>query len=331
MCRWSASLTIAVRRYRRRLTMVALLTLVTFWILPAIAQGPSPTVSATPVSTQLPTPVTIIGELGEIWKKLRDNMVDSVWLLLTTGLAAAAAWLGTRLRHFRKIWGGNKLPLPKTQNDHHNWVFVAGIGGSGKTHLIRALSGHPRVNVRAKTGKTKIYSTVNASIWEEQATVTRLYFVDYRGQDMAEFIQFSKANDLAFNSLILVVDLFDTPDNRPRTNRGWNKETRAEIQARAETHIRHWDGGTLEALVPVLRGSRDLAFVGLFINKLDLLKERADEQIEAVEEIYNDLKKLLHDWGADAVVSTYVGSAEWSWGTGKVLEDLISCAPDPER
>lgn len=114
-----------------------------------------------------------------------------------------------------------QLPPRVRVDETRNSILLVGIGGVGKTSLIRALTRDPAAEPDT-TGPFKVYKHVE-EIRNDPLGIKRihLYFADYRGQNLAHLIggfldgqkrPYCPLRYGFLNSLIMVVDVTDPPE-----------------------------------------------------------------------------------------------------------------------
>lgn len=216
-----------------------------------------------------------------------------------------------------------KLPPPAKRNS----VIMIGLGGTGKTTLIRNLVKDPNANPDKKTEE---YHLFHGERRTEQAR-HYLYISDYRGQNIGTLVrsfikqQKIKYSPMAYghvNSLIVLVDI-EEPKPSPMD------EEPAQIDEpnflRVQTHLAQWSGTALDAVFGFLT-AETLNYVCLFINKADLLKTR---EKQAVRALFKDLEGLLRERCGEGIkFEVYVGSVREGEQVNRLEDDLLAAAVD---
>lgn len=172
-------------------------------------------------------------------------------------------------------------------------VLMVGKGGSGKTSLIRALSGSEDANPNRKTTSNALYSlahevTVKVAAGEKRRLL-RIFMSDHVGQDFATISQtaFYKREELAPlpKCIVFVVDIFPA-NERFGEDRKFAKPN--------EERIATLDGVFNEDSIRQITGAiEQAATIVLFINKLDKLTEIGEKTDSLVKGLYTDLIERL--------------------------------------
>lgn len=222
---------------------------------------------------------------------------------------------------------GMVKPVRLPATSMRNSAVLIGLGGTGKTTLIRALLHNPKADPEKKTEEYALYHGERQN--DGDPTRFHLYISDYKGQNLGTLIrafikqQKIKYSPMAYgfiNSLILVVDLFPPkpsesspePTIRPSPNR-----------ARVTEHLNQWTATALDAIFGLLT-SDSLRYVCLFINKADLITSRSEEA--EIMERFKPLETLLKERRSGAMFRVYVGSAKGGDKVTHLEEDLRQTA-----
>lgn len=174
-------------------------------------------------------------------------------------------------------------------------VVIYGIGGTGKTSIIRALTGMRQADPESSTDKLATYSIVQEHDYKEQSkpsvrSLTRIYLEDSIGQNISVRVNDStvEKREAAIPStvLVLVVDLFGIQQR--------DKISLKPSMSRIKDHYSEFNKTTLQSI----RGSiKHISSVVLFINKFDLLKSFSkDEQeqiIKKFEKLSDSIKNII--------------------------------------
>lgn len=187
----------------------------------------------------------------------------------------------------------SELELSKTKGIS---VLLLGIGGVGKTAIIKALTGMTEANPAIKTTELATYMLVketeyNVNLSESgvelpERSLTRIYLDDTIGQNLNigfknDRLRTERAKIIENTVVVLVVDLF--PQTMQKTT------YKVPNQSRINQNIRAWEKTSLQAIRDVKNPS---TFV-LFINKVDQLEFLSDAAIENAKEKYKDLMKEI--------------------------------------
>ena len=208
--------------------------------------------------------------------------------------------------------------------------LLFGLGGTGKTTLIRALSYNPSAYPQFTTTGASIYHTAQLFSRRERegaksSLVTyHFYFADYGGQDLSrivrEFILQQKQPYSPFchgyiTSLIFVVDLIGTP---PSSSIAWCKPD----HTRVVQHIAAWNGHMIDAISGMVSGN-SLKFVGLFVNKADLLERRSPTEDANLLKRFKPLMDQLRLRFSTMRSESILGSARTGEGLVQLQQGLI--------
>lgn len=215
-----------------------------------------------------------------------------------------------------------KLPPPAKRNS----VIMIGLGGTGKTTLIRNLVKDPDANPEKKTEEYHLFHG------ERRTDQSRhyLYISDYRGQNIGTLVrafikqQKIKYSPMAYghvNSLIVLVDI-EEPKQSPMDDEPFQIDE--PNFNRVQTHLAQWSGTALDAVFGFLT-AETLNYVCLFINKADLLKTR---EKQAVRALFKELEGLLRERCEGIKFEVYVGSVKEGEQINRLEDDLLEAAVD---
>ena len=167
-----------------------------------------------------------------------------------------------------------------------NNIVFAGIGGSGKTTLINAITNPSKLG---KDDETKEYLATKYSFTRGNE-IYRFTLFDYRGQNTGTLARGIKDNahddTRQLNSIIFIVDLIK-PDIEYRDVNSERFEKHSE--SRIKQHIEEWNDSTLNTLFGFF-DQEELQYVCLFINTVDRI---ADNAHHIRDQIKDDLKPLI--------------------------------------
>lgn len=225
-------------------------------------------------------------------------------------------------------------PAKVAPDEIANSIMLLGLGGSGKTSLIKALTNDNLADPRAETADYRIFS-VSIDLPGDGSPKTRckLFISDYIGQNLGSLIRaFIEQQQIEYspmrygyvNSLILVLDIFPPPQLADTKSTKSTKPDKDRIQ----NNIDAWNDQVLSAVYGLLTPS--LKYVCIFINKTDLLVNNSDNMIENIRSNYESIRRLISQRSRGARVETIVGSAETGEGVNILKQNLIevSCAED---
>ena len=216
---------------------------------------------------------------------------------------------------------GITLPAKVPKGHKRNSIMLLGIGGVGKTTLIRSLFANPKANPAFSTVAYELYRTtidVAVETGERGGQPCHLFVGDYRGQDLGslirEFIvaQMKSYDPMSYgyiNTLVLMVDVVDPPASPDEVPPGQQSEVNL---SRVRKQKREWNDTALDAVFGLLTKS-SLSHVCLFINKSDLITNGNDEEKESeIKTLYGGLAKKLRKraHGANAEFNVLYGSAD---------------------
>ena len=240
---------------------------------------------------------------------------------------------------------GLTRPVQVTPDETVNSVMTVGLGGSGKTSLVKALIGGSNrdIDPLIKTRYFRIYSTESATPVSTPQKISRLYISDYPGQTLLEDLirGFIKQQSLRFSplrynhviSLILVVDLYPPSDmtaNIISEKEKLDREragTKKTIENRIEENVNAWNESAISAIFGMMTSS--LKYICLFINKSDLVEGTMEE-----EEIINKYKSILKSISArdsGIKVTVLIGSAKDGKNIITLKDELITYSVSSEE
>lgn len=84
---------------------------------------------------------------------------------------------------------GPRFELPPKASERYVRVAIAGLGGTGRTSLIRKISACRLADPRKKTGHARTYSIVRETAYQDRTEVTRIDLEDYRGQNASDLLE----------------------------------------------------------------------------------------------------------------------------------------------
>jgi GTPase SAR1 family protein len=218
-----------------------------------------------------------------------------------------------------------KLAPPAKRNS----AILIGLGGTGKTTLIRSLLHDPKADPEIKTLDYSLYHGQRSAgeSWHHW------YISDYRGQTIGNLVRsFVKQQKMIYspmayghvNSLIVLVDI-QRPKQAPSAPEPPISESPNE--ERMQEHLTQWSATALDAVFGFFTADT-LKYVCLFINKADLLTTRNEQAVRAM---FKDLEQLLRDRCGGAKFQVYVGSARDGEQVVRLEEDLMTYAVDVEQ
>jgi len=251
-----------------------------------------------------------------------------LWILAAIFGAAAAILkknASALTEQLRALRGPAKLPATYRTNS----VMLLGLGGSGKTTLVRALTNVHEANPRIATAEYDIHSVALDIPGDSPTTRCQLFISDYAGQDLGSLIAaFLDQQKLPYSpmrhgyvrSLIVVVDLFAPPELSGAKGTAQD----AIDSSRVAEQIAAWNEQCLSAIFGML--TKSLNYVCLFINKGDLLTLDHAQITATALTAYLPLRKHLERQSRGAVVEIIVGSAETGWGLNQLKASLLEAS-----
>ncbi|HSA79204.1 MAG TPA: hypothetical protein VLE23_00195 [Geminicoccaceae bacterium] len=238
----------------------------------------------------------------------------------------AAGLLGSINRQLDRVLRGERA---------QNVVVQLGIGGSGKTTLIRYLILDPSANPTIETEAFNVYKrdfsiTRTRSDGRPDEIKTSIVVADYRGQHYGTLIEGilnhtvgrrSAVRNGNINTLLFVVDVF-----YPNHDRAAEMEPQPRPDPeRLREHVEYWNEARLEVLFRLLRQGA-VKNVGVFVNKCDLLT--SDEGREEAREAIAPLVASIERWTDPLGVQPFVilGSLKTGTGVNELLDRMIRTA-----
>jgi GTPase SAR1 family protein len=191
---------------------------------------------------------------------------------------------------------GLRDPVRIGPKERRNSMILVGLGGTGKTTLIRSLIRDPKANPDERTEHYELYHGAQSAKGDEYKY---LFFIsDYKGQDIATLVGSFIAQQLKLYSamayghvqtIILMVDLvsprndYRDPDPQPVDE---------PDPERIKLHIEQWSELALDAVKGLITDD-SLRHVCLFINKVDLIRRRGQEADEKCIKKFDPLRERL--------------------------------------
>jgi GTPase SAR1 family protein len=270
---------------------------------PPAAETPAAAAPPETKTTAATTPSTSAEKTGEDvdWMTSLMSSVGS-WLpeLITglVGLVGIAIQELLKRRNEEYLRRGLHEPIPIGANEKRNSIILVGLGGTGKTTLIRSLLKDNTANPDERTEHYELYHGTSAAKGDKYTY--RFFISDYKGQDIATLISsfivqqlqlYSPMSYGHIQSIILMVDLVppkkqkDDPDPVP---------IQTPNKKRIQTHLDQWSDLALDAIKGLVT-DESLRYVCLFINKIDLIHERTPEADRSNVELYAELRQRLVD------------------------------------
>jgi hypothetical protein len=228
----------------------------------------------------------------------------------------------------RRRLTGVRFQLPEQYIESYNRVLLVGLGGSGKTTLIRELTGNKSASPRIKSADLLTYSLVHEIVYQEinyaKSHVCRIDIDDYRGQEPAQILAGWNVDKLeappAFSctSVIFLVDLFEEPAHAGDTQEPqetWNN-------TRVQKHLTEWPQSLVRSVIYMARQG-NLKYICLFVNKVDLLSVYSTAKAPEIFALFGPIDDALASVSAGALYERIVGSAAKDIGVSQVLNRLV--------
>ena len=216
-----------------------------------------------------------------------------------------------------------------------NVVVQLGIGGSGKTTLIRYLILDPKANPTIETEGFDVYRrdfsiTRTRNDGRPDEVKTSIVIADYRGQHYGTLIEGilehtvnrrSPVRNGSINTILFVVDVF-----YPTLDRSVDlpPQPRPDPE-RLREHVEYWNEARLEVLFRLLRQG-SVRNVGVFVNKCDLLtsEQGRDEARRAIAPLVASIQHWTDPLGVQPFV--ILGSLKTGTGVNELLDRMIRAA-----
>lgn len=269
-------------------------------------------------------------------------MAMTTELLVALVAAAFSAFVTAVINESRtinkieKIRKSYNLPTQIPFKDKRNTSLLIGLGGTGKTQLIKNILESDNANPQQKTNFFKIYwQTVGqGSLHEKGLDISEYssnnwYFIaDYCGQNIGHLVssfiaqQKKEYSPLAYgyiNSLILIVDLW--PPRKSQLSPDFELQSKPSID-RISKHVQEWNDTAIDAVFGLL--TKELKYVCLFINKVDLMENRSLKWQEAYKDAFKKIKERIERRSEenDFEFEVILGSAKNSDGVSQLKEKL---------
>lgn len=222
-------------------------------------------------------------------------------------------------------------PKPLSENEKRNSIIIVGLGGCGKTTLIRSLSKDDKANPEVPTsGYTKFHWSERANDSEPLYTY---YAADHKGQNIGTLIKglieeqkipYSPMTWGAVNSLIFFVDVANAYDAKTQNIEDFKQEVERSWKERIQENTRQWSPIALDTIFGfTTKSSTDantnsLKYVCLFINKVDLLLDREEE----IKMLYQNLIQDLSSRCSGLKFEVILGSVKTGLGLPILAESL---------
>jgi hypothetical protein len=252
-------------------------------------------------------------------------IMDAAGFFTSVAASMTAAVLFSMSQRARARLKALHLPPPVRDDETRNSILLVGIGGVGKTSLIRALT-DPAAEPDT-TGPFQIYKHFE-ELGNEPSGIkrTHLYFADYRWQNLTDLIgRFILGQKQPYcplrygflNSLIMVVDVMDPPKYPGEVI----QKAKNFSQKRVEDHLKEWSSQSIQAILGLFTRPQ-LKYMCLFINKIDLLIDYDEAMENEIKEAYLPLLRELDEAREGVRFECKLGSAARDLKVGELRNAL---------
>lgn len=246
---------------------------------------------------------------------------------------------------------GLEMPNIPKEGSRRCAVLLLGIGGTGKSKLIKSFFGEgqdpspPTVYEKSEEqpsepeypqdtggdGKTTRVREWNDYLPYQPGGLT-LSVVDYVGQNLGTLVRYfaqqqqkpySAARYGYINALVFLVDLRRPPKNDSEIL----KRTPMPDENRIRANIEAWNWQAISAIWGMVTKKRFKQIV-LFINKWDLVSNHSAEMEKKVKEMYEPLLKNIAKVFPDRIIHVILANGESGDG-GTRLKTILWDASDP--
>ncbi|WP_125932093.1 GTPase domain-containing protein [Thiosocius teredinicola] len=246
---------------------------------------------------EIEEPKSINSIIVDSLKPYKDELIAAIIAVLLAALASLKVRMH-RLAESAKI-AISRLAYPlfeeyESYDSRALNIVLIGEGGSGKTTLIRALSGAPEAAPDIATDDISTYSLVQEVTVEndnsKKRRLFRLYIDDYVGQNFIRALKDESINS-RLKSIpsafpVIVVDLF------PKTTEQNGNRFKTFDQDRIDYQLSIYNDVVIQLAMSRSIGTKDIV---LFINKIDKLQSVTEKSKKNAEEAYSLLIEKLKD------------------------------------
>lgn len=281
-----------------------------------------------PVEVTGPIPGEVVPSTVSLWvKHLLDAISDPSVTEKTAGFVVAVfggiiAFVKVKASEYKRRLTGPRFSLPEKFEESMNRVLLVGIGGVGKTSLIKKITAHSEIDPRIRSADFRTYSLVHEVSSTRSQKVCRIDIDDYRGQDLGQLVDAwsTRKNGLKnanIESIVMVVDLF-----KPVGAGGAALRSSPNIDLdRVNHNISEWSNAAISAIMSL--PSNRPRYICLFINKCDALVPWTEESEDKIVSLYQPLADALGSRSSGGLFRVIVGSAVSDRGTMRLLHELI--------
>jgi hypothetical protein len=262
---------------------------------------------------------------------LSPLIFDEVYKIVTGATSVLSVWYNVRQarekksleRKVKDVERGIVEPVRIEASEKRNSIVLLGVGGSGKTSLIKNIFHQKKATPERKTDEYTIFASSHAVDGQKY----NFFVSDYVGQNLGNLvgsfieqqkISYSEMTYGYINSLVLIVDLFppkaNPTDPEPQTEMEPNRD-------RVDYNLWQWNETAIDGVFGMLTVP-ELSYICLFINKYDLIREHSAESKRKIEKLYEKLFNYVCTKVAGLGVDCemMIGSA----GSGEQLTRLLS-------
>lgn len=261
-----------------------------------------------------------------------DKEVVALISVVITAVVTLVVEFIAKRRAITKVKSSFVLPVQVPNCDKRNSILLLGLGGTGKTSIIKGLLNNDEANPNETTDKFTIYKGDRSSTDEDEEKKQKknsrywFYIADYKGQNIGQLVrsfiiqQKRPFSPLAYGhvtSLILMVDLVP-----PKKEAHYEDIPKQESynEERVNKHLEEWNDNALDAIYGLL--TSELRYVNIFINKVDLMSDMSYEAEEKYISIFKAIEQKVKKRSGRATVKTYLGSAKDGTSLNYLVEDL---------
>ena len=264
-----------------------------------------------------------------------DASVAAVISATITAVVTLLVEFVAKKRAINNVKNSFVLPVQVPNCDKRNSILLLGLGGTGKTSIIKGLLNNNEANPNEKTENFTMYKGDRLSIKESDKDNKShgnhsrywFYITDYKGQNIGQLVrsfiiqQKKPFSPLAYGhvtSLILMVDLISPKEEAHHED--IPKQEKYD-QDRVNKHVAEWNDTSLDTIFGLL--TSELRYVCIFINKVDLMIDRSYGAEDTYTKVFQPMQEKIKKRAGRATVKTYLGSARDGTSLNYLTEDLM--------